>query len=68
MFTDVYYVIGNADESDEYYLDTIGDDQYHSRERAEQEILNLLNDWGYAEGYTRADYDIAKITIIVERE
>ena len=68
MIKIVYYTIGIADESDEYYYDTInGGDNFDTREEAEQEIKERLNDWGYAEGWSRSDYDIAKVTMIIER-
>ena len=67
MFKITYYVIGIADESDRYYLDTIGDDKFDTKEEAEQEITKRLEEWGYAEGWKRSDYDITKITTMVER-
>jgi len=68
MFKITYYVIGIADESDEYYLDTIGDDRFDTKEEAEQEITKRLEEWGYEEGWKRSDYDITKITTLVERD
>jgi len=68
MFKFTYYVIGFADESDEYYLATIGDDKFYTKEEAEQELTKRLEDWGYAEGWKRSDYDIVKITTLVERD
>lgn len=68
MIKMIYYTIGIADESDECYYDTInGNDNFDTREQAEQEIKERLNAWGYAEGWSRSDYDIAKVTIIIER-
>lgn len=67
MYKEVYYVIGLADESDEYYLETISDDKFDTKEKAEQEITKRLEDWGYAEGCKRSDYDITKVTMIIER-
>lgn len=68
MFKITYYVIGVADESDEYYLDSIGDDRFDTKEEAEQELTKRLENWGYAEGWERSDYDIAKITTLIERD
>ena len=69
MFKFTYYVIGIADESDEYYLETISDDdKFYTKEEAEQELTKRLEDWGYTEGWERSDYDIAKITTLIERD
>ena len=69
MIKEEYYVVGNADESDEYYFDALFDDWGHftSKKSAEEVIYENLGQWGYAEGYRRSDYDIAKVTIIIER-
>lgn len=67
---EVRYYIGNADEGNEYYLEAleIGRREYFkTKEACELAIIHNLEDWGYAEGWTRADYDIAKVTITVER-
>lgn len=69
MIKEEYYVVGNAYESDEYYFDSTCDGWGHftSKKSAEKAIYKNLKEWGYAEGCKRSDYDIAKITIIIER-
>ena len=62
-----YYAIGCADESNTYYEETLWDEHCRSREEAEKKIKKALRDWGEAEGNTRKDYDISKITVIIER-
>lgn len=72
MIHETFYRIGVADEGDEYYIEalesSIDRTKYATKEQAEQAIQNRLNSWGYDEGWTRADYDIAKITVTIERE
>lgn len=68
MFKKVYYVIGSSDECDEFFEESlVVDDPFTSLEEAEKEIQRILDYWGDEEGYTREDYDIAKITVTIER-
>ena len=62
MYKDIYYVIGNPLESDEYFMDST-DESFDTINDAKEEIEERIKFCG-----TRyKDYEIAKVTMIIER-
>lgn len=69
-YVEVFYVVGNSYEPDEYFMGTTNYENYdifETRELAEQAIKEDLEEFDKEEK-TRNDYDIAKVTLIVERD
>ena len=61
MYKETYYVVGNPLESDKYFMDEV---KYFSTiGQAKQEIEKCIREYGCR----RKDYEIAKITMIIER-
>lgn len=66
MITTTYYVVGIADEGDEYFEETWVDEKFNTVAEAELYIKHLLESF-VMEGWTREDYDIAKVSVTIER-
>ena len=67
---EVRYYVGIADEGDKYYIESLEidkSDYFSTKEACEAAIQKRLKNWAYNDGWTRNDYDIAKVTIKVER-
>ena len=62
MYKDVYYVIGNPLESDEYFMDST-DESFDTIKDAKEEIKARIKFCGSH----YKDYEIAKVTMIIER-
>ena len=62
MYKDVYYVIGNPLESDEYFMDST-DESFDTIKDAKEEIEARIKFCGSR----YKDYEIAKVTMIIER-
>lgn len=63
MYKETYYVIGNPLESDEYFMDSI-DNYFETIGQAKSEIEKRVKLYACR----RKDYEIAKVTMIIERD
>ena len=61
MYKETYYVVGNPLESDEYFMSEL--EYFSTIEQAKQAIEKYVREYGCR----RKDYEIAKITMIIER-
>lgn len=66
---ETYYQIGRSDETNETFSDSLIKERFGTKEDAELYLKYfILEDWGRVSGYERKDFEIAKITRIIERE
>ena len=63
MYKEVYYIIGNPLETDEDFMDLINDSYFTTVGQAKSEIEKRVKFYGCR----RKDYEIAKVTVIIER-
>ena len=63
MYKEVYYVIGNPLEDDETFMDSTYDSYFTTIGQAKSEIERRVKLYACR----RKDYEIAKVTMIIER-
>lgn len=68
MITRTYYAIGHADEADETFELSLIDQGFETYEEAEQYLKEIFLKKNKYMHWKRKDFDIAKITIVIERE
>ena len=61
MYKETYYVVGNPLESDEYFMSEV--EYFATIGQAKQAIEQYSRECGCR----RSDYEIAKVTMIIER-
>lgn len=64
MYKEIYYVIGNPLECDENFMDSTDDSYFTTIGQAKSEIERRVKCYACR----RKDYEIAKVTMIIERD